>query len=267
MGIKIKISSSAIGSYNWCPRKYRIKNIEGIKLPYIAPELTLGNVLHKEIDKFWKEYHLDLDTFIPDINEYYKMTVRKVLNMLDNESYIKFQVYFSNFTNFMIRRLNRYIDSYGYDDYDKIRMRFYPILSEKYGRVKITSDIEFAFVIDSLFEGDNGNILIDWKSDKDCNESQFRKHVPQLDRYSSAITKIGKNNEYIGIYFLKDSLYFQDKKTYGYSLKEEVLSFVRELQVSDFPKVPVFENYKCCTNNYQCEYYPDICDGSFEEKK
>ena len=263
MGIKIKVNSSSMSSYKWCPRKWRIKNVEKIELPYISPALNLGSVVHKEIDNFWKEYHLDLDTFIPDINEYYKRTVKKVIDMLCDESYVKFQLYFSNFTNFMIRRLKRYIEMYGIDNYDKIKMYFYPILSEKYGRIKITADIDFSFIVDALFKGDSGNILIDWKTDKDCNESKFRSHVPQLDRYSSCLTRIGHRNNFIGIFFLKDSLYFQDLKTYNYSLKNEVILFVRKIQVSDFPKVPVKENYKCCTNNYQCEYYPEICSGSF----
>lgn len=261
MGIKKKVSSSKMDSYKWCNRRYRLRTIEKIKVPFDSKPMRLGSILHKEINTFWKKYNLDLETFIPDINAYYDNTVKKIAKMVCDENYIKFQMYFSNFTNFMIRRLNIYTNTY--NNYREIKNLFYPILSEKYYTIPITDDIDFGFIVDSLFKGKIGNILIDWKSDNICNESQFVKHIPQLDRYSSGLSRVGRTNSFVGIYFLRDSLYFQDGKTHGYSLENEVLSFVRELQISKFSKVPFKENYKCSAKDYQCEYYPKICNGSF----
>lgn len=257
-----KVSSSLMDSIEWCERKFRIKEIEGIpsgRPPH--PALPLGKVSHKEIHKFWSVYRLNLDTYILDIEKYYKNTVRTTKG-LSKENYIKFQLYFSNFINFQIRRIKYYIKKYG-DNYKLIEKLFFPILSEKYGNIKIVGDIRFAFIIDALFWNPKGNNLIDWKTDKDCNESKFKEHIPQLNRYSRCLYRIGQSCEKIGIFFLKESLYFNEAKTVNYSLEKEILNFIRRIQVSKFPKVPKKEKWKCHNEDltYTCEYYPDICRG------
>lgn len=262
---KTRVSSSLIDGFHWCERKYRIKVIEKIPSGIFSIPLNLGGLCHDQINLFWKTFKLNIDTYKQDIKNYY----RKSLSMTRDvhpDIYVLFQVYFSNFLNFQIRRINRYIEIYG-KDHETIRKYFFPIISEEYNIINITDDIEFAFVIDALFETPKGNLLIDWKTDKDCNEGSFKSHLPQLNRYTSGLKRIGENNEFIGIFFLKESLLFKDKKTVGYSLEDDILSFLRELQVSKFPKVPKHECWKCYSNNYECEYFPDICSGVYEKKE
>ena len=257
-------------SLEWCERKFRIKEIDKI-LSGVPPHpaLILGKVCHKEINIFWERYDLDLDTYVVDMEKYYTDTVRRYKG-LSRENFIKFQLYFSNFINSQKRRVNSYIKKYK-DDYETIAKLFFPMLdekneliSEKYGRIKITDDISFGFVIDALFWNPNGNILIDWKTDKTCNETQFESHVPQLNRYTICLAHIRHSCEKIGIFFLKDSLFFSKHKTIGYSLEKEVLDFLRKLQICKFPKVTKKDKWKChnkdCT--YMCEYYPEICTGT-----
>ena len=259
---KTKISSSLMDSYDWCQRKWRIKEID--KIPSGVPPhpaLILGKVCHKEIDNFWDKYNLDLDNYTTHMQNYYAETVKRVRG-LSKENYIKFQMYFSNFINFQIRRVDSYIKKYG-KDYKIIKKIFFPIISEAYGRLPITSDISFGFVVDALFWNPIGNILIDWKTDKLCNENQFETHVPQLNRYSICLLHIGHTCQKVGIFFLKDSLFFSKIKTAGYSLEKEVLDFLRKIQISKFPKVPKKEKWKCHNKDftYVCEYYPEICTG------
>ncbi len=258
-------------SLKWCERKFRIKEIDEIPSgvpPH--PALILGKVSHKEIHNFWERYNLDLDNYISHIQNYYTKTIKSVRG-LSKENYIKFQLYFSNFINFQIRRIDSYIKKYK-DDYEIINKLFFPIIdekdhkyvSEKYGRINITDDISFGFVIDALFWNPVvGNTLIDWKTDKDCTEQQFENHVPQLNRYSICLPHIGYRCEKIGIYFLKDSLFFSKPKTAGYSLEKEVLAFIRKIQISKFPKVPKKDKWRCHNKDlsYTCEYYPEICTG------
>lgn len=243
--------------YGWCKRKFRLKYIEKIPTPKIT-RLGIGKLDHNEIDKFWKKYKLDLDTFVLDINNYYKKRLKK-LSIEDDEIILRFKSDFSNFLNFQIRRIKTYLDKFG-DDYKIIRKHFYPIISEEKGVINISDNVEFVFIIDALFYNENGNILIDWKSDKSCSESSFKKKIPQLRRYAYSLSSLSLDCKYIGIFFVKDSLYFQDKKPINYSLEEEVLTFVRDLQKSDFPKVPKRENWKCSNSKWDCEYY-DICGG------
>ena len=145
-------------------------------------------------------------------------------------------------------------------------MSFLPALNNASLRKSfiITDDINFGFIIDALFWNPVGNILIDWKTDKNCNEKQFESHVPQLNRYSVCLPEIGHSCKRMGIFFLKESLFFSKIKTPGYSLKDEVLGFIRTLQVSKFPKVPKKEKWKCHNKDfsYVCEYYPEICTGT-----
>lgn len=262
---KGKISSSLMDSYKWCERKWRIKEID--KIPSGVPPhpaLILGKVCHKEIDNFWNMYNLDLDNYAIHMENYYVETVKQInrLNKLYGENYIKFQLYFSNFINFQIRRVNLYIKKYR-KNYKIIKKLFFPILTEEYGKIFITDDITFGFVIDSLFWNPTGNVLIDWKTDKLCTEEQFESHVPQLNRYSICLLDIGHSCEKIGIYFLKDSLFFNKIKTVDYSLEKEILAFIRKTQISKFPKVPKKEKWKCHNKDltYTCEYYPEICTG------
>lgn len=267
---KTKISSSLMDSYDWCNRKYKIKEIEGIPSPVPPhPALKLGSVCHKEIHIFWERYNLDLDKYLIHLENYYINTIKRVKGLISENS-IKFQLYFSNFINFQIRRINSYIKKYG-KDYKIINKLFFPIIdeknhkyvSEKYGKISITSDITFGFVIDALFWNPTGNILVDWKTDKDCNEKKFESHVPQLNRYSICLPHIGHSCKEIGIFFLKDSLFFNKSKTPGYSLEKEVLGFIRKIQISKFPKVPKKDKWKCHNYDltYVCEYYPEICTG------
>jgi len=262
---KGKISSSLMDSLEWCERKFRIKEIDEIPSgvpPH--PALILGSVCHKEIHNFWERYNLDLDNYDTHIQNYYIETVKRIRRSgkLSNENYTKFQMYFSNFINFQIRRVNLYIKKYGIDHKTIVKL-FFPILDETYGRIPITSGITFSFIIDALFWNPTGNVLIDWKTDKDCTEKQFESHVPQLNRYSICLPHIGHSCEKIGVYFLKDSLFFSKIKTAGYSLEKEVLDFVRKIQISKFPKVPKKEKWKCHNEDlsYTCEYYPEICTG------
>jgi len=256
MDEEIKTSSSKMDAYDWCQRKYRIKVIEEIPSGIVAPHLTIGSVSHQQIHKFWNEFKLDLDNYIYDINDYFKKVVRRV-KIDDVESFATFQTYYSNFLNFQIRRIEAYIKKYG-KDYKMINDLFFPILSEKYGVVEISNNVKFAFIVDALFENFKGNVLIDWKTDKECNESSFLRHIPQLNRYSACLPKIGYSNKEIGVFFLKESLFFHHKKTFEYSLENEVLGFVRKLQTSSFNKVPKSQKWKCEI----CEYYPDICVGA-----
>jgi len=257
-----KISSSLMDGYDWCERKYRIINIE--KIPSGVPphpSLILGKVSHKEIDTFWERYNLDLDNYTYHIQNYYTKTIKRIRGLSKN-NYIKFQLYFSNFINFQIRRIDTYIKKYK-DNYHVINKLFFPIISEKYGKINITSDISFGFVIDALFWNSTGNTLIDWKTDRICTEKQFENHIPQLNRYSICLPHINHSCKKIGIFFLKDSLFFNRIKTAGYSLEKEVLGFIRKIQISKFPKVPKKDKWKChnADLSYTCEYYPEICTG------
>ena len=260
---KGKISSSLMDSLEWCERKFRIKEIEGIPSgvpPH--PALILGSVCHKEIHDFWERYNLDLDNYAIHMQNYYAKTVKRVKNKLYGENYIKFQLYFSNFINFQIRRVDLYKKKYGIDHKIIVKL-FFPIINENRGKFPITNDISFGFIIDSLFWNPTGNVLIDWKTDKDCTEKKFESHIPQLNRYSICLPHIGYSCKKIGIYFLKDSLFFSKIKTAGYSLEKEVLGFIRKIQISKFPKVPKKEKWKCHNKDltYTCEYYPEICTG------
>lgn len=259
----VKVSSSKMDLYyGWCKRKYRLRYIENIPVPF-APALRLGSVCHNEIKLFWKEFELNLNTYGVDLIFYYKERVKHVKNTLFGDSYIKFQMYFNNFIQFQQLRIERYIKLYGMD-YNKIAKYFFPVINEEYGRIKISRTVEFGFIIDALFEMENNiYLLLDWKTDKICNESQFISHIPQLNRYSVCIPhKFNYPCHLIGIYFLKESKFFKNDVNTEYSLEDEVLGFVRELQTSKFPKVSKKEKYKCCTANWQCDYYPDICKGS-----
>jgi len=260
---KTKISSSLMDSLEWCERKYRIKEKDGIpsgRPPH--PALILGGVSHREIHNFWNKYNLDLDEYGYNIQNYYTKTIKRVSG-LSRENYIKFQLYFSNFINSQIRRIDSYINKYK-DDYKIITDLFFPILSEERGRIAITDDISFGFIIDSLFWNPDGNILIDWKTDKTCTEKQFESHIPQLNRYSSCLPHINHSCKKIGIYFLKDSEFFSRHKTSEYSLEKEVLDFIRRVQISKFPKVPKKDKWKCHNKDFSftCDYYPEICIGT-----
>lgn len=260
----VKVSSSKMDLYyGWCKRKYRLRYIENITVPFVAPALKLGSICHDEIKLFWKEFELNLNTYNVDIILYYKKRVKHVKNKLSEDNYIKFQMYFNNFIQFQERRIERYIKIYGMN-YNKIKGYFFPVINEEYGNIRISRTVDFGFIIDALFEMENDiYLLVDWKTDKTCNESQFISHKPQLNRYSVCIPhKFNYPCHLISVYFLKESKFFKDNVDLEYSLENEVLEFVRELQTSDFPKVDKKEKYKCCANTYQCEYYPDICDGS-----
>jgi hypothetical protein len=256
----IKLSSSKMDSYAWCPRKYRLWYVEHIPTPYVSKALIIGCDTHNFIEKFWKNYNLNLDTYIYDLNNYLKQEVRKITH---KDKYVSttLQYYYSNFINFQIHRIQKYIETYGMDE-EKIRKLFYPILNEKRGKVRINNIIEFSYLIDSFFENDDGNLLIDWKTDYKCNEKQFRTHLPQLNRYYVCLKELGYVCEAVGIFFVKDSLFFSTYINKSYSLEKECIDFVRMIQKSKFPKVKKNEKWKCCSNVYECEYFPEICTGT-----
>lgn len=257
---EIRISSSKMDSLDWCERKYRIKNIEKIPSKVFVPALAVGRICHSSIDKFWKHFRLNLDTYIQDINDFYKLISKPKLY---GEHKAKYKIYMSNFLNFQIRRIKIYKETYG-KDIRMIKKLFFPILTEKRGTMQISSNIKFSYVVDSLFWNPTGNILIDWKTDNECTEAKFISHIPQLNRYSESITQLKLNCKLIGIFFLKESLFYSRKRSTTYSLERDVLSFVRRLQICKFNKVPIEDNWKCCTTNFQCEYYPKPCSGSFK---
>lgn len=264
----MRLSSSKMDSYEWCPRKYRLQHIENIKLPYISKPLIIGSKTHKFIENFWKNCSFSLKTYIEDINAYLNKELKKV-SLVERDKYISstLQVYYSNFVNFQIRRIKTYINEYDNDE-KMIKKLFYPYINETYGTLNIANKHTFGFIIDSGFWNPNGNVLIDWKTDFDCTESQFRTHIPQLKRYSVCARDVLKENfEKLGIFFVKDFLYFSIKIDRNYSLEDEVINFIRMLQTSKYPKVSVEESWKCCSPNNECEYYPKVCKGAMVKEK
>jgi hypothetical protein len=252
--------------YGWCKRKYRFKYIEEIPTPTIPKALSVGRIVHDYIDKFWDNYELNLDSYVQDINDYQDKVVKELAkrDIDDPDYYTKTlpRIYsdFSNFLLFQIRRIKNYQVLYGDDAISEIRKHFFPILSESYGKVKINDRVNFAFVVDALFYNEDGNILIDWKTSKTCNEKKFESHKPQLKRYAMCLSSLNKTCDKMGIFYTKDGLFFSEDCPTNYSLAEEVLQFVRDLQVSKFPEVPKNEHWKCSNSKWDCEYY-DICGG------
>jgi len=252
-------------AYEWCPRKYRILNIDNIKLPYISKPLIIGSKTHKFIENFWKNCNFSLNNYIADLNVYLNKELKKIYV---KDLYINstLQIYYTNFVNFQIRRIKKYIDIYGNDE-KLIKKLFYPFINERYGTMKIGNNHTFGFIIDSVFWSLYGNTIIDWKTDSVCNESQFRTHIPQLKRYSVCLREtLLEDCEKLGIFFVKDFLYFTIKNDRNYSLEDEVIEFIRMLQRSKFPKVSEKESWKCCSPNNECEFYPKICKGAMVKK-
>jgi len=257
----MRLSSSKMDGYVWCPRKYYLLNVEKIKLPYISKALIIGRKTHKFIENFWKNCNFSLSNYIGDLNAYLNKVIKN-MHIKDNYVNATLQVYYSNFVNFQIRRIKIYVEKYD-DDEDLIKKLFYPFINEKYGTIKISNNHTFGFIIDSAFWHPEGNSIIDWKTDNICNETQFRTHIPQLKRYSVCMRKVLKEDcDKLGIFFVKDFLYFAIKTDYNYSLEDEVIEFIRMLQRSKYPKVDKNESWKCCSPVDECEYYPEVCNGA-----
>lgn len=253
-----KISSSKIDSYKWCQKKFELQFIKEIPMPFVSPGLTIGKKTHKFIELFWKTYKLDTETYIEDMKIHLRNGIRRLYEP-DQNTNIIIQINYTNFINYQTLRIKNYIEKYD-NDYQTIKKIFYPILNEKFGSIKI-ENLTFSYVIDSLFSQLDWNLLIDWKTDKECNENQFKEHIPQLCRYSKCLESIKKDCKKMGVYFTRESLFFSCDKVENYSLKKEVLDFYDEIQNSKFLKTK--DTCKCCTSGYQCEYYPNICKGGF----
>jgi len=263
----MRLSSSKMDSYKWCEQKYKLAYIDKIKTRVSQP-LILGRILHNQIDKFWKTFKLDTVSYIHDIN-YYSKELKRKINIRNVETKVKFINYFTNFLNYQMLRIKKYIEEFN-DDFSAITAHFYPLLTEEKDTYVIGEHV-FVYILDALFYNEFGNLIVDWKSDKSCNLSDFKSHLPQLNRYSYAMNKnpykgilesTYKHNKRVGIFFLKESKFYSTNVSKNYSLDREIIQFVNKLKHSKFKKVPKCERDKCYTKGYECEYYPEYCGGA-----
>jgi len=184
---KLNLSASSIETYQQCPLKYRLSNIDKIPQVSSKPQLTFGNIIHKVLEQFHQPNS--------------KQTKNIILLLLDSnwESLgFDYETQETDFKRQGMELLTKYYDYLTKYPVDVIEREF-PFSFE-------IEDIVINGKIDRIDKGDAGYIVIDYKTSKKATKANKNMQLAIYSMYLQQENKqeFGGLPESAALYFLRE---------------------------------------------------------------
>lgn len=241
---KLNLSASSIETYQQCPLKYRLSNIDKIPQVSSKPQLTFGNIIHRVLEQFHQPSS--------------KQTQERLLKLLDSnwESLgFDYETQEADFKRQGVELLTNYYD--------------YLI---KYPVDVIERELQFSFEIEDIIingkidridKGETGYNVIDYKTSKKATKAN--KNI-QLAIYSMYLQQekqleFGGLPESTALYFLREEEPFRAHKftvTELLEIQENILEVGKNIRNQKFAPCKGFH----CD---WCDYKSLLCP-EWEEK-
>jgi DNA helicase-2/ATP-dependent DNA helicase PcrA len=197
---QLNLSASSIETYEQCPLKYRLSNIDKIPQVSSKPQLTFGNIIHRVLEQFHQ----------PNSEQ----TQERMLKLLDNnwESLgFDYETQEADFKRQGIELLTKYYDYLTKYPVNVVELEF-----------QFSFEIEDIIIngkIDRIDKGEIGYNVIDYKTSK--NATKANKNI-QLAIYSMYLQQekqleFGGLPESTALYFLREE---DPLRTHKFTTKE-----------------------------------------------
>jgi DNA helicase II / ATP-dependent DNA helicase PcrA len=242
---KLNLSASSIETYQQCPLKYRLSNIDKIPQASSKPQLTFGNIIHRVLEQFHQ----------PN-SEQIKDRLLKLLNSNWESLGFDYETQEADFKRQGLELLTKYFDHLTKYPVDVIEREFQFSFE--------IEDITINGKIDRIDKGDVGYSVIDYKTSKKATKAN--KNM-QLAIYSMYLQQ-EKQQEYGGLpesaalYFLREF----DEPLRSHKFDVEELHAIRDniLEVGKNIRNQKFSPYK----GFHCEWcdYKTLLCPEWEEK-
>lgn len=234
----LNLSASSIETYEQCPLKYRLSNIDKIPQVSSKPQLTFGNIIHRVLEQFHQ----------PNSEQ----TQERILKLLDNnwESLgFDYETQEADFKRQGVELLTNYYD--------------YLI---KYPVDVIERELQFSFEIEDIIingkidridKGETGYNVIDYKTSKKATKTN--KNI-QLAIYSMYLEQekqleFGGLPESTALYFLREEEPFRTHKftvTELLEIRENILEVGKNIRNQKFAPCKGFHCDWCDYKNLLC---------------
>lgn len=235
---KLNLSASSIETYQQCPLKYRLSNIDKIPQVSSKPQLTFGNIIHRVLEQFHQPSS--------------EQTQERLLKLLDNnwESLgFDYETQEADFKRQGVELLTNYYD--------------YLI---KYPVDVIERELQFSFEIEDIIingkidridKGETGYNVIDYKTSKKATKAN--KYI-QLAIYSMYLQQekqleFGGLPESTALYFLREEEPFRAHKftvTELLEIRENILEVGKNIRNQKFAPCKGFHCDWCDYKSLLC---------------
>ncbi|NHZ85579.1 MAG: Dna2/Cas4 domain-containing protein [Planctomycetia bacterium] len=241
---KLNLSASSIETYEQCPLKYRLSNIDKIPQVSSKPQLTFGNIIHRVLEQFHQ----------PNSEQ----TNERILKLLDNnwESLgFDYETQEADFKRQGVELLTKY--------YNYITKNPVNVIEREFQFSFEIKDIIINGKIDRIDKAETGYNVIDYKTSKKATKAN--KNI-QLAIYSMYLQqekqlKFGGLPESTALYFLREEEPLRAHKftaTELIEMREKILKVGKNIRNQKF--IPC-KGYHC----EWCDYKSLLCP-EWEEK-
>ena len=154
-----RLSASAIGAYDWCPKKFKLQYIDKEKSDVEVPHLIKG----KEIHAYFEDYYNSLDTY-DTITE---KTIVEHAPTISEEKYLKYKEHIDNFVDF---NKNVFVSL---EDGKKIYFKPVAVEEKLYDE-----NLNLVGVIDAVYTDGDNVLVLDYKTGKASTSiAQYRNQL------------------------------------------------------------------------------------------
>ncbi|MFC1565331.1 ATP-dependent helicase [Candidatus Neomarinimicrobiota bacterium] len=184
---KLNLSASSIETYQQCPLKYRLGNIDKIPQASSKPQLTFGNIIHRVLEQFHQ----------PNT----KQTNERLLKLLDNnwESLgFDYETQEVDFKRQGVELLTNY--------YDYLTKNPANVIEREFQFSFEIEDIIINGKIDRIDKSENGYNVIDYKTSKKATKANQNIQLAIYSMYlqQEKLQEFGGLPESAALYFLRE---------------------------------------------------------------
>ena len=236
---QLQLSASAIETYEQCPLKYRLSNIDKIPQVSSKPQMTFGNIIHRVLEQFHQPHT--------------EQTKERILKLLDNNWESLGFDYETQETDFKRQGVELLTNYYDY-------LTKYPVnvIEREFQFSFEIEDIAINGKIDRIDKGEIGYNVIDYKTSKNATKaeksvqlaiySMFLQHEKQLEFHGIP--------ESAALYFLRET---EDPlKTHKFSsielieMRNKILEVGKNIRNQNFAPCKGFHCDWCDYKNLLC---------------
>ncbi len=242
---KLNLSASSIETYQQCPLKYRLSNIDKIPQVSSKPQLTFGNIIHRVLEQFHQPKS--------------ESTLERLLKLLDNnwESLgFDYETQETDFKRQGVEILTNY--------YDYLTKYSVNVIEREFPFSFEIEDIIINGKIDRIDKGDAGYNVIDYKTSKKATKANKNMQLAIYSMYleQEKQQEFGGLPESAALYFLREI----DEPVRAHKFSTIELSEIKD-SIFEVGKNIRYQKFSPC-KGFHCEWcdYKNLLCPEWEEK-
>ncbi|MCJ7801501.1 MAG: PD-(D/E)XK nuclease family protein, partial [Candidatus Marinimicrobia bacterium] len=242
---KLNLSASSIETYQQCPLKYRLSNIDKIPQVSSKPQMTFGNIIHRVLEQFHQ----------PNSEQ----TKERLLKLLDTnwESLgFDYETQEADFTRQGAELLTNY--------YDYLTKYPVNVIEREFQFSFEIEDIIINGKIDRIDKGEAGYNVIDYKTSKKATKANKNIQLAIYSMYlqQEKLQEFGGLPESAALYFLRE--FEEPLRVHNFNsteldeIQENIMEVGKNIRNQEFKPCKGFHCDWCDYKNLLCPVWEEI---------